>query len=220
MIIAIDGPAGAGKSTVARAVARALGLAFLDTGAMYRAVTLEVLDRGLDPMDGAACGEVARGLDLSFDEAGKVLLGGVSREAELRGETVTRTVSTVSSHGAVREAIVAKQREIAAKLGGVVAEGRDTTTVVFPEASHKFYLSASARERARRRAFELDVPGRIDEIQADIERRDRLDSTRAHSPLRIADDAVEIDTDALAVEEVVARILARIRSGRGGEGKP
>ena len=224
MIIAIDGPAGAGKSTVAAGVARALGIPFLDTGAMYRAVTLAVLERGLHPGDGRACGEIAAELALSFDDEGRILVGGEPGEPDIRSRTVTRNVSAVSAHPAVREAIVARQRELAAQLPGIVAEGRDTTTVVFPEADHKFFLDASPEERARRRARQGGREaerGALEAILADIARRDRLDATRAHSPLVQAPDAVRIEADERSADEVVALILARVRApGRAsGEGK-
>ena len=214
MIIALDGPAGAGKSTVAAAVARALGFAFLDTGAMYRAVTLVVLERGIAPEDATACAAVARALALGFDAQGRIHIDGRPGEPAIRGPAVTGAVSIVSAHGGVREAVVAEQRQLAAGSAGVVAEGRDTTTVVFPRADHKFYLHASARERARRRALQEHSPEREQEIQAEIERRDRLDSSRPHSPLVQAADALRIDTDGLPVEQVVERILARVRRGR------
>ncbi len=214
MIIAVDGPAAAGKSTIARRVARELGLTYLDTGAMYRAVTLAVLRHGDSPADGEACGAVARGLALDFDERGRIRIDGVPGEPAIRGPEVTREVSHVSAHPEVRAAIVAEQRALAARSAGVVAEGRDTTTVVFPRADHKFFLDASPRERARRRALDLGEPGRAAEIQAELERRDRLDSERAHSPLFQAPDAVRIDTDGLSIEQVVERILAEVRGRR------
>ena len=212
MIIALDGPAGAGKSTVARRLAESLGLAFLDTGAMYRAVTLAALERGVHPSDAEACEEVARSLQLGFDADGRILVDGVAGEPDIRSQTVTLNVSAISAHPGVRAAIVAEQRRIAADLGGVVAEGRDTTTVVFPRADHKFFLNASMQERARRRALQEGTPERVDQIQADIARRDRLDTTRAHSPLTKAPDAIEIDGDGASVEEVVERILEHVRS--------
>jgi len=210
MIIAIDGPAGAGKSTVAREVARALGLTYLDTGAMYRAVTLAALEGGVDPVDGEACGRLASELDLTFDEAGHVRIDGRPAEPAIRGAEVTRTVSSVSAHPQVRRAVVAKQRALAASRG-LVAEGRDTTTVVFPQADHKFFLTASESERARRRARELGQEGRLTAVRAELERRDRLDSSRAHSPLVRAPDAVLVETDGLSIGEVVERILALVR---------
>lgn len=209
MIVAIDGPAGSGKSTVARSVAARLGLVFLDTGAMYRAVTLAVQRRGVDPADGEACARVARALELSFDEAGHVRIDGQPGEPEIRSAAVTRDVSAVSAHPGVRRAIVPIQRAIAAQRGAV-AEGRDTTTVVFPDADHKFFLIASSRERARRRALQSGTPERIGEIQRAIEERDHADSTRRDSPLVEAPDAVRIDTDGMSVEQVVEAVLSTV----------
>lgn len=207
----MDGPAGAGKSTVARRVAEALGLQFLDTGAMYRAVTLEVLARGVPPTDAAGCSAVAHSLELDFDEAGKLRIDGRPGEPDIRGREVTRHVSTVSAHPAVREAIVARQRVLGRSEPGVVAEGRDTTTVVFADADHKFFLNASPEERARRRALQEGTPERVDEILADIQRRDRTDTDREHSPLMQAEDAVRIDADDLTADQVVARILELVQ---------
>jgi pantoate ligase/cytidylate kinase len=217
MILAIDGPAGAGKSTVAKLVASRLGLTFLDTGAMYRAVTLEALRLGLDPADGAACARVAASLKLEFDAQGKLHLDGRPGEPALRSPEVTRAVSQVSAHAAVRELIVAQQQRIATSSRGVVAEGRDTTTVVFPRADHKFFLTASSHERARRRALELGTPQALEQIRADIEERDRKDSTRAISPLVKARDAHEVITDGKSAEDVAQRLLA-IVSGQAREG--
>jgi cytidylate kinase len=211
MIIAIDGPAGAGKSSVARVVARALALPFLDTGAMYRAVTLAVLARGVAPEDAAGCERVARSLALEFDPEGRIQIDGRPGEPDIRGSEVTRAVSRVAAHPGVRAAIVAEQRALAARSPGVVAEGRDTTTVVFPGADHKFYLFASAAERARRRAAQERSPERLQEILREIEQRDRLDSSREHSPLRQAPDAHFLDSDGLALEQVVERVLAIVR---------
>jgi cytidylate kinase len=218
MIIAMDGPAGAGKSTVAKRVADELGLTFLDTGAMYRAVTLAVLERGLHPSDAEACARVARELDLAFDEEGRILIDGVRGEPDIRSRTVTLNVSAVSAHPGVRAAVVEEQRAIAARVRGVVAEGRDTTTVVFPAADHKFFLNASKEERARRRAEQEGSDAGLASILGDIERRDRLDTTRAHSPLVVAPDAVVIDSDGLDVEAVVAAILAHVRGGAAAAG--
>ena len=215
MIIAIDGPAGAGKSTVAREVARVLGITYLDTGAMYRAVTLSALERAVDPADGEACGRVARALELEFDAAGRIRIDGRPGEPAIRSERVTAAVSRVSAHPAVRQAVVARQRELARERD-IVAEGRDTTTVVFPQAEHKFYLTADERTRAERRARELGRPGALEDVRRALGERDRLDSTRAHSPLRQDPAAVRIDSDALDVQGVVARILAVLaeRAGR------
>jgi len=208
-VIAIDGPAASGKSTVARALARALGLVFLDTGAMYRAVTLQVLASGVDPADGARCGEVARATGISFDNQGQVQINGEPGEPRIRSAAVTALASQVAAHAQVRAAIVPGQREIA-ELHGVVAEGRDTTTAVFPDADHKFFLLASAEERARRRARELGDLSALDQIQASIEERDRADSTREHSPLIQAPDAIVVSTDGKTPERVLAELLAAI----------
>ena len=155
MIVAIDGPAGAGKSTVARSLAEALGLVLLDTGAMYRAITWSVLDAGLDIHDAAACAALAAEVELSFDAVG-VLVDGVSREEEIRSREVDQAVSVVAAHPSVRAAIVPSQRAVAAS--GAVAEGRDTTTVVFPGADHRFFLSATVHLRELRWRPRAAVP--------------------------------------------------------------
>jgi cytidylate kinase len=214
MIIAIDGPAASGKSTAARAVARELGLTFLDTGAMYRAVAWVVIREHRDPGDAAACGEIARRVELGFGADQRITIDGQPGEPEIRSPAVTRAVSAVSAHSAVRAAIVPLQRAEARKRGGIVAEGRDIGSVVFPDADFKFFLSASPAVRARRRAEEERAPERYSEILAEIERRDRLDSTRADSPLVRTEDALLIDTDALDARAVAARILAHVRARR------
>jgi cytidylate kinase len=212
MIVAIDGPAGAGKTTVARGLAAALGLSFLDTGAMYRAVTLACLERGVDVHDEVACVGVARALALSFDPAGRIRIDGRPGEPAIRSDAVTWAVSHVSAHPAVRRLVVALQRDEARARGGLVAEGRDIGSVVFPDADLKFYLDASAEERARRRALEFGKPEEQPRILAEIRRRDHLDMTRPDSPLVCAADAERVPTDGRTAAEVVAALLAVVRA--------
>jgi cytidylate kinase len=209
MTIAIDGPAGAGKSSVARGVAAALGFARLDSGAMYRCVALAAIERGADLDDPAAMTALAAAAEVSF--AGEaVLLGARDVSAAIRAPEVTDAASRVSVHPGVREALVAAQRRLIA-AGRYVAEGRDIGTVVSPDAPLKVFLTASEEERARRRAAQSGAPAA--EVLAEQRRRDQRDETREHSALRPAADAVEIDTTGLALDEVVARIesLARQR---------
>jgi cytidylate kinase len=196
-VIAIDGPAGSGKSTVAQAVARRLGVAYLDTGAMYRSVTHVALARGIDVTDGESLTALAR--DLEIDVADRVLVDGVDVTEAIRAPAVNRAVSTVAAHPGVRAELVTRQRAWAATHQGGVMEGRDIGTVVFPDARPKVFLTAGEGERARRRRDE-----------ADVEQRDHLDSTRPVSPLKAADDAIVIDTTELTVDEVVTRILERL----------
>jgi cytidylate kinase len=204
-VIAIDGPAGSGKSTVARAVAERVGLAYLDTGAMYRAVAFDAIRRGVDPEDGDAVASLARGLDLSVGES--VRVDGVDATIEIRTPEVTRAVSIVAANPAVRTELVRRQREWVAVHGGGVLEGRDIGTVVFPDADLKVYLTADESERANRRSREmLDL--RYDQVAADMARRDRVDSTRADSPLTVAPDAVEVDTTGMDIDDVVAAVVA------------
>lgn len=217
MIIAIDGPAASGKSTVARGLARRLDLLFLDTGAMYRAVALEVLARKIDPTDGDACEQLADTLVLTFDGDERIMIDGRPGEPDVRSAEVTRVVSEVAAHPGVRRALVTKQRIIADRAPrGLVAEGRDTTSVVFPGADHKFFLIASSRERARRRALEEGTPARIDEIQSEIERRDAYDSTRADSPLIQTQDALAVETDERSPQDVEELLVASIQAPQNG----
>jgi cytidylate kinase len=209
MVIAIDGPAGAGKSTVARALAETLGFTYLDSGAMYRSVALAALRSGTDVEDGEALGELARGLEIGLGE-GRVELGGEDVTAAIREPRVTATASRVSVHPQVREAMVARQRELVGG-GRYVAEGRDIGTVVSPESPLKVFLTASPDERARRRAAETgEEQSRVAAAQAE---RDARDEEREHGALRAAADAVELDTTGFGVPQVVARIvdLARER---------
>ncbi|MGN6254237.1 MAG: (d)CMP kinase [Solirubrobacterales bacterium] len=207
MVIAIDGPAGAGKSTVARAVAAEIGFTYLDSGAMYRCVGVAALESGIPLDDSEALGELAEGLKISFDAAGgasRVFLGERDVSNEIRAPEVSAAASRVSVHRRVREAMVARQRELIA-AGRYVAEGRDIGTVVSPEAALKVFLTASDEERARRRAAETGEP--VAEVLAAQRRRDASDTEREHGPLRAASDAVELDTTGLSLEEVVARVV-------------
>jgi cytidylate kinase len=204
MVIAIDGPAGAGKSTVARAVAAELGFTYLDSGAMYRSVALAAHEAGVDPDDAAALGPLAAGLEIGFDGR-RVLLGGRDVSGAIRRPGVTADASRVSVHPAVREAMVARQRALIA-AGDYVAEGRDIGTVVSPEAPLKVFLTASDEERARRRAAETGED--VASVLAAQRRRDARDTEREHGALRAAPDAVELDTTGLSLEEVVARIVS------------
>lgn len=213
MIIAIDGPAGAGKSTIARRLGQELGLFFLDTGAMYRSVAAEALRLGIDVNDPKAMLAIAESIDLRFDKDGLISIDGRPADAEIRSEAVDGVVSIVAAVPAVRAAIVPKQKLVAERQGGLVAEGRDMTSVVFPEAEFRFYLDASAQERARRRAAQRGQPEQEAEILASILERDRIDSTRADSPLRHVDGVERIMTDDMTVEEVVQQLLATVRRG-------
>jgi CMP/dCMP kinase len=223
MIVAIDGPAGSGKSTVAREVARRLGFTYLDSGAMYRAVTLRALEEGADLDDGPALGVLARGLDIQLQrrdgDNAQVVVDGRDVSEAIRDPRVTGASSTVAAHPRVREALLEKQRALMAS-GNYVIEGRDIGTVVAPDAAVKVFLTADPEERARRRAAELERRGLSidrDEVRAAIEQRDNLDTTRSAAPLRRADDAELIDTTGLDAGEVADRIVelvARARAAR------
>jgi cytidylate kinase len=202
-IVAIDGPAGAGKSTVARALAARLGLQYLDTGAMYRAVTLAAMRRGIDPADVEPVAALARQIDLDVSEAG-VFVDGSDATAEIRSHAVTTAVSAVAANSAVRTEMVRRQREWAHERGGGVLEGRDIGSVVFPDAELKLYLTADPRVRAERRVAEAG--GDVEEIAAAIERRDHHDTSRDHGPLVEAHGAIVLDTSGLGIDEVVDRI--------------
>ena len=196
-IIAIDGPAGSGKSSVARALAAALGWSFLDTGAMYRAVTVDALRRGVDVHDDLAMGELAESVTLTT--LPRVSVDGRDVEDEIRTDEVNVAVSTVAANPLVRAQMVQRQRDFAAAQPlGTVVEGRDITTVVFPNASVKIFLTASLEERARRRG---------DESEHSVARRDEADSSRVASPLRQADDALVLDTTGRDVEDVAQEIV-------------
>jgi cytidylate kinase len=207
MVIAIDGPAGAGKSTVARGVAAALGFQYLDSGAMYRCVALAALERGVDPADEAGLAAIAAGLRIELDGAA-VRLDDRDVSARIREPEVGQAASRTSVHPGVREAMVARQRELIAE-GRYVAEGRDIGTVVSPGSPLKVFLTASAAERARRRAAESGEDP--DAVQAAQLERDERDRERAHGALRVAGDAVELDTTGLTPEQVVEHVVALAR---------
>lgn len=224
MIITIDGPAGTGKSTVAREVAGRLGFDFLDTGAMYRAVALEVVRRGADLHDVRGLCFILRHCRISFEWARQppgVLLNGEPVAHLLRGSEVTSAASHVAAVPAVREKLVGEQQRIGQEHGNLVTEGRDQGTVVFPDAALKIYLDATAEERARRRVAQLRARGEIphyDEVLREIRERDRRDSTRAVGPLTIPPGAHVIDTTELSEVQVIERIvgLARARQSAAG----
>jgi cytidylate kinase len=215
-VVAVDGPSGSGKSTLSRAVAAARGWRYLDTGAMYRAVALAVLERGADPADAEAVAAIAGQIRLepATDPASPgLVMDGVDVTAAVRSPEVTAAVSLVAAVPAVREAMVALQREIAS-TGGIVVEGRDIGSVVLPDASLKVWLTADPEERARRRSAEYQAAGvqtTVDSEQGALARRDALDAGRATSPALPAADAVELDSTALSVDELRERVLAELQ---------
>lgn len=220
MIIAIDGPSGAGKSTLGRRLARALNLLYIDTGAMYRAVALAILDSGVSTKDAAAVAAVAASARIALEgdpDSLQVLLDGRDVSEEIRNEDVTHTSSVISTIPEVRRVLVERQREMGERGGGVVLEGRDIGTVVFPGADIKFFLTAKPEARAERRYEEEQVRRRdstYEETLADINARDHRDSTRADSPLAMAPDSIVIDSTELSIEEVYERMVAEIRERR------
>ncbi|MHC5055486.1 MAG: (d)CMP kinase [Planctomycetota bacterium] len=224
--VSIDGPAGAGKSTVGRELARRLGWVYIDTGAMYRAVTLKAVREGVDLEEAAgerdeALARVAREARIGLregPEGQRVALDGEDVTDEIRSPELTRLVRFVARCGAAREEMVKKQRALA-EAGGIVMEGRDIGTVVLPEAAVKFYLDARAQERARRRAADLERTGvEVDpaRIEEEIASRDRSDRERADGPLRVADDAEVVDTTGMTFEQVVDRLEALTRERLAG----
>jgi cytidylate kinase len=215
--VAIDGPAGAGKSTVARKVAERLGLTYVDTGAMYRAITWKVLREQVDPSDEVAVTRLAQQAKIDIHPT-DIWVDGVRVTEEIRSPEVTARVSAVARIPGVREALVEKQRAIA-QTTGVVMDGRDIGTYVLPDADVKVFLTASIEERARRRHLEMMRRGfsaDLEELKEAIRRRDEADTTREHAPLRKADDAVEIDTTSHSINDVVERILELCRTKVGG----
>ncbi len=221
LVVAVDGPAGTGKSSVSKGLARALGARYLDTGAMYRIVTLAVLRAGVDPGNAEAVAEIADTVQLDVGQSPddqRFYLGAEDVSDEIRGDAVTRAVSAVSAVPEVRERLVALQRQLAAGEDSVVVEGRDIGTVVFPDADVKLFLTATAEERARRRNAQNVAKGLDDDyagVLADVQRRDRLDSSRAVSPLRAAADAVVVDTSDMTEQQVVEHLTALVAEQAG-----
>ena len=208
LVIAIDGPAGAGKSTVGRALADRLSVGYLDTGAMYRAMTFAALRRGV--VEGALdeVAAMAPTVDITI-EGDTVIVDGVDATVAIRGREVTEAVSQISANPVVREVLVDRQRAWVSEHGGGVVEGRDIGSVVFPGAQLKLYITASARVRAERRVREIG--GDIDQVEASIIKRDRVDSSRDHSPLTEAEGAVVVDTTGVSIDAVVTHILELLR---------
>ncbi len=222
-VIAIDGPAGSGKSTLAKRVAQALGFVYLDTGAMYRALALKAHRHQIDPDDEPSLSALAQSTQIEFVREGdeqKVLLDGEDVSQAIRTPLISDLASRISVHSRVRRAMVQMQKAIAQQVNGLVAEGRDTTTVVFPDALLKIFLTASPEERARRRWEQLQEQG-IDQpyeaVLADILERDRRDTTRADSPLKQADDAIVVRNDGWTKEQTLEHVLMLCRE-RLGEG--
>ena len=207
-VIAIDGPAGSGKSTIAKQLATRLGLEYLDTGAMYRGVAFAVLRRGLDPSDGDDVARIVRDIELEVTEGG-ITVDDVDASIEIRGPEVTRAVSLVAANPVVREEMVRRQRDWAQERGGGVLEGRDIGTVVFPDADLKVYLTARPEVRAERRSKEVEDLS-YETVASDLARRDALDQGREASPLAEAEDALVVDTSDLSVAEVVEALVAKV----------
>jgi cytidylate kinase len=214
-IITIDGPAGSGKSTISLLLAKKLGLLYLDTGAMYRAVALSALRKGVDPGDAAVLREMCRDIDINFRSAGdnyRVYIGAEDVSDEIRRPEIDMLSSKISAIKEVRDAMTGLQRRIGMK-GGIVAEGRDMGTVVFPDADHKFFLTASSDIRAERRYKERVDRGEcisMEQVETELEKRDEQDRTRIIAPLKPAVDAIIIDTTALGINEVVDEMLGRV----------
>lgn len=207
-VVAIDGPAGAGKSTVARLLAARVGIPYLDTGAMYRVIALAVIDRGVSTEDGQALGKLAQQLDIHVGK-NAVTMDGRDVTEEIRSQRVNDVVSMVASNSAVRDHLRRGQRAWVAQMGGGIVEGRDIATVVFPEACLKVFLTASARERAERRVAQSG--GDVNQVEHEISIRDERDSTRIDGPLRAAADAVVVDTTGRSLDEVLEELAALVQ---------
>jgi CMP/dCMP kinase len=207
-VVAIDGPAGTGKSTIAKELARTLGLPYLDTGAMYRAITFAALSRDVDPDDADRVASIAETAEIVIDDD-NVHVDGVDATVEIRGPEVTRAVSIVAANPKVRSELRAQQRDWVRRRGGGVVEGRDIGTVVFPDALLKVYLTARPDVRAARRAKEVSDLDYAT-VASDLARRDALDEGRAHNPLMVADDAIVIDTSDMTIDEIVADLVERL----------
>ena len=215
LVIAIDGPSGAGKSTIGRALSEALSYLYLDTGAMYRAVAVRALEQNTPLDDPEALARTARSAVISFDETGRVLLNGRDVTDEIRTREATRAASAVAKTGAVRRELVRRQQELG-REGGVVLDGRDIGSVVFPNADVKFYLDAAPEKRARRRFDERQgQEASFEAILEDIRARDHQDMTREDSPLVRTKDAVYVDTTEMTPDEVIARLLAVVQARIG-----
>ena len=217
LIVAIDGPSGSGKSTLGRMLSRALNLLYIDTGSMYRAVALSVIENQIDPSDQEAVVGLAERLQINLEgdpDSLKTLIGSRDVSELIRTESVTSMSSIVSSIPGVRRAMVARQRELGKR--GAVLNGRDITTVVFPDADYKFFLTADPRERARRRFTEDQLKGSEATLAGTLEdmiERDRRDSTRADSPLKLASDAIVIDSTGKSIDETFQEMMKKIEEG-------